>query len=457
MEYQTYFGIKHLDVLEHATLIAFDTETTQLEPKSGGLRLLQLASDTLQTVVVIDFFELEDKDFTRLERFFNNGPRHWWAHNAVFDLGWLQTHNLYPNGHVFCTMLASKLHNNGKAQTKHRLDVLAKRYLGKTLSKEQQVSDWSADVLSQEQLTYAAKDVEILLELIPRINHFLQKHDLFDAFYLECGALPAMAQMWRTGLPWNREALEQLRKDYVHDIERLGKEFLLELDEALPEGNKLPRESDDRLKYLKDEKSRMGMDPAYVAECEAEIQDIETRPAVFNLRPKDTGHKRLGTKKYAGFNINSPKQLIQKFTLVLGKEPIDEKTGKASAGRSALQSYAADHHVVQTYLAWKKAEKRRQMVESIQDKLAPDGFVRASYLQLGAASGRMSCINPNNQQIPKDEVFRSCVEAPEDWVLVDADFSQMELRLAAAVAKDETMTQALLQGCLLYTSPSPRD
>ena len=446
VEYQTYFGIKHLDVLEHATLIAFDTETTQLQPKNGGLRLLQLASDTLRTVVVIDFFDLEEADFVRLERFFNNGPRHWWAHNAVFDLGWLQAHNLYPNGHVFCTLLASKLHNNGKAQTKHRLDVLAKRYLGKTLSKEQQVSDWSADVLSQEQLTYAAKDVEILLELVPRINHFLKKHDLFDAFYLECGALPAMAQMWRTGLPWNREALEQLRKDYVYDIEQLGKEFLLELDEALPEGHKLPRELPERLVYLENKLTEGGHEISDRIKWEAEVEELKTQPAVFNLRPKATGYKRLGTKKEAGFNINSPKQLIQKFTLVLGKEPIDEKTGKASAGRSALQSYAADHHVVQTYLAWKKAEKRRQMVEAIQDKLAPDGFVRASYLQLGAASGRMSCVNPNNQQIPKDKVFRSCVEAPKDWVLVDADFSQMELRLAAAVAKDETMTKALLQG-----------
>lgn len=446
MSYKTYFGIEHLDRLEHATLIAFDTETTQLQPKNGGLRLLQLGSDTSKTIVVIDFFDLEESDFPRLERFFNNGPRHWWAHNAVFDLGWLQAHNLYPKGHVFCTMLASKLHNNGKAQTKHRLDVLAKRYLGKTLSKEQQASDWSADQLSQEQLTYAAKDVEVLLELVPRINHFLRKHDLFDAFHLECGALPAMAQMWRTGLPWNRDALEQLRKDYVYEIEQLGKEFLLELDEALPEGHKLPRESSERLEYLKDEIKRMDMDPAYIAECKAEIEELETQPAVFNLRAKETGSKRLGTKKLAGFNINSPKQLIEKFTLVLGEPPKDEKTDKPSASRSALQSYAADHHVVQTYLAWKKAEKRRQMVESIQDKLAPDGFVRASYLQLGAASGRMSCINPNNQQIPKDEVFRSCVEAPEDWVLVDADFSQMELRLAAAVAEDETMTKALLQG-----------
>lgn len=446
MGYKTFYGIEHLDLLEHATLIAFDTETTQLEPKSGGLRLLQLGSDTSKTVVVIDFFDLQESDFPRLERFFNNGPRHWWAHNAVFDLGWLQAHNLYPKGHVFCTMLASKLHNNGKAQTKHRLDVLAKRYLGKTLSKEQQASDWSADQLSQEQLTYAAKDVEVLLDLVPRINHFLRKHDLFDAFYLECGALPAMAQMWRTGLPWNRDALEQLRKDYVYEIEALGKEFLLELDEALPDGHKLPRESSERLDYLKKKLEEGGNEISDRLKWEAEIEELKTQPAVFNLRAKETGSKRLGTKKLAGFNINSPKQLIEKFTHVLGEEPKDEKTGKRSVSRAALKGYAADHHVVQTYLAWKKAEKRRQMVESIQDKLAPDGFVRASYLQLGAASGRMSCVNPNNQQIPKDKVFRACVEAPENWVLVDADFSQMELRLAAAVAEDKTMTEALLQG-----------
>ena len=447
MGYTVYYGLEHLDRLEEAPLLAFDTETLQLEPEIGKLRLIQLGSDTLETIVVIDCFELEsDADWARLEQFFSGRTRDWWAHNSVFDLGWLQTHKLYPEGDVYCTMLASKLHHNGKATTKHRLDVLAKRYLGKRISKEQQTSDWGAEQLDPEQLAYAAKDVEILLELIPVIYHFLDEHELEDAFYLECLALPAMAQMWRTGLPWNREALDQLYKDYVYDIEQLGKEFLLELDEALPDGHKLPRESSERLEYLKNEIKGMDMDPAYIAKCQAEIEELETQPVVFNLRAKETGSKRLGTKKYAGFNINSPKQLIEKFTLALGQPPIDEKTGKPSASRSALQSYAADNHVIQTYLAWKKAEKRRQMVKAIQERLTPDGFVRASYLQLGAASGRMSCINPNNQQIPKDESFRSCVEAPEGYLLVDADFSQMELRLAAAVADDKTMKKALSQG-----------
>jgi DNA polymerase I-like protein with 3'-5' exonuclease and polymerase domains len=63
----------------------------------------------------------------------------------------------------------------------------------------------------------------------------------------------------------------------------------------------------------------------------------------------------------------------------------------------------------------------------------------------------MSCIKPNNQQIPRDTEFRQCVEAPDGWLLVDADFGQMELRLAAAVAQDEKMTKAFQAGEDLHT------
>ena len=130
----------------------------------------------------------------------------------------------------------------------------------------------------------------------------------------------------------------------------------------------------------------------------------------------------------------------------MGGEPPRDANGKPSASRQALRSYAADHEVIQIYLEWKRCEKRRQMIESIQEKMDDIGFVRASYMQLGAGQGRMSCIKPNNQQIPRDKQFRSCVEAPEGWALVDADFAQMELRLAAAVAKDERMIAAFQAG-----------
>ena len=197
-----------------------------------------------------------------------------------------------------------------------------------------------------------------------------------------------------------------------------------------------------RLRLLKDLVTQMGHDDDMYEKWYAEIEKIESASQEFNLRAKESGSVRLGTKLKAGFNLNSPKQLLEKFTILLGEAPVDNKTGKPSASRAALQEYAADHHVIQTYLAWKKAEKRRQMVESILEKMSADGFVRASYMQLGAESGRMSCIKPNNQQIPRDSEFRQCVEAPDGWALVDSDFGQMELRLAAAIAGDERMITA---------------
>lgn len=403
-------GIEYLDRLDTSDFIAFDTETLQLQPERAKMRLVQLGSAGNDTVVLIDCFQMSKEDWQTLREFFTKPARYWMAHNAVFDLGWLQAHDIYPAGHVLCTMLASRLLTNGLPNVRHTLDALVKRYLGKELSKELQKSDWSGE-LTEAQLEYAARDVSSLMQLNTPMMKKLSVNDLTDAFMLECGALPAMAQMWRTGLHWNAEKLQQRKEDYEFDIKGLADEFILKLDEALPEDEKLPRDPDGS----------------------------------FNLRPRDQGRVRDGNKTYAGFNINSPKQLVHKLGKILGGPPTDAN-GKLSASRQVLRNYAADHEVIHIYLEWKRCEKRRQMINSIQEKMDPDGFVRASYMQLGAESGRMSCIKPNNQQIPRDPQFRGCVEAPEGYLLVDADFGQMELRLAAAVARDKRMIEAFKNG-----------
>ena len=96
-------------------------------------------------------------------------------------------------------------------------------------------------------------------------------------------------------------------------------------------------------------------------------------------------------------------------------------------------------------------EKRRQMVESLLKFQCGDGFIRASYLQMGANTGRMSCMSPNLQQVPRDQRFRACVQAPQGWKLVVADYAQMELRLAAAEAGDELMIRAFQEDKDLHT------
>ena len=224
--------------------------------------------------------------------------------------------------------------------------------------------------------------------------------------------------MQNTGLPWDRAKLEEVQLDYEKDISNLNREFLLELDEALPEKDKLPRDPDGS----------------------------------FNTRAKTTGSVRLGTKQFAGFNIGSPKQLVEKLELVLGETPIDPKTQRPSASRTVLREYAGKHQVISTYLEWKKAEKRRQMVAALMKHQDADSYIRASYWQLGTETGRMSCSDPNLQQVPRDEQFRSAVVAPEGWSFIDADFSQMELRLLAVVAQDQNMMQAFKDDKDLHTA-----
>lgn len=408
------FGIENLHHVSTALTVAFDTETTGLQPVCGGLRLVQIGARD-RAIVVIDCWKLDHEGWVKLRSFFDV-QRYWIAHNAVFDLGWLQEHNIYPKGKVCCTMLASKLLGNGIPNLKNGLAMVAKRYLDVEVDKTLQASDWSAPALSEEQMAYAARDVQLLLDLDVVLQERLSVARLTPAFALECNALPAMAQMQRTGMPFNRQRLEELRDSLQRDIATYGEQFIEELDAALPEEHKLARDPDGS----------------------------------FNLRAKAEGSVRLGTKRLAGFNINSPKQLVAKFAAVLGVTPVD-KDGKPSASRQALRSYAADHAVIQTYLKWKRAEKRRQMVVSMLEHQQLDGFIRSSYMQLGAESGRMSCVKPNLQQVPRDNAFRAAAEAPEGWNFVCADFGQMELRLAAAIAKDATMTAAFQADLDLHT------
>ena len=409
------FGTENLSVFAGAKTLAFDVETTGLRPVPGGLRLLQFAAEE-GPQVVIDWWTLEEEEKAQLRDWVKT-PRTWVAHNAVFDLGWLQEHEIDLAGEVHCTMLASRLVSNGTPNLRHGLAAVAERYLGVQLSKEEQKSDWSKPVLSDAQLVYAAKDVEILCQLYPALLVRLGKGRLTEAYELECSVLQPIAHMQRMGLPFNKEKLQELEQFYVDEIARVGTAFVEQLDEAMPTEHKLPRDAD----------------------------------GTFNLRAKASGSVRAGTKVEAGFNLNSPKQLVGKLTVLLGETPIDGKTGKPSASRQALRSYAADHLVIQTYLAWKRAEKRRQMVSALLEHQDSDGFIRANYLQLGADTGRMSCREPNLQQVPRDKGFRLAAEAPDGWSFVVADFGQMELRLAAAVSKDARMIKAFKDGEDLHT------
>ena len=86
MTFQVFYGLDHLKKIETCTEIAFDCETTQLQPVRGGLRLMQFGCMARETIVLIDAWDLLERGWEEIQRFATNGDRYWLAHNAQFDL-----------------------------------------------------------------------------------------------------------------------------------------------------------------------------------------------------------------------------------------------------------------------------------------------------------------------------------------------------------------------------------
>jgi DNA polymerase-1 len=169
-----------------------------------------------------------------------------------------------------------------------------------------------------------------------------------------------------------------------------------------------------------------------------------------NTREKDSGSIRLGTKKYKGFNPRSPKQMAERFEQAGILLPPDEK-GAPSLDQNLLAFLKGEYELVDMYMRWKAAVTRVSHIEKLLESIGPDGRIHASYRQMGTETGRLSCSGPNLQQVPREAEFRRLFRAREGYCLVVADFSQVELRVAAELSGEERMRAAYRAGRDLHT------
>jgi len=155
------------------------------------------------------------------------------------------------------------------------------------------------------------------------------------------------------------------------------------------------------------------------------------------------------------FNIASPKQVgeILFDRLKLIDKPKKTRTGQYATGEDILQKLAGDHAIVQKMLEFREYEKLRSTYVDALPKMVSktDGRIHTDYRQAVAATGRLSSMNPNLQNIPirteKGRQIRSAfVPRDKDYLFMSADYSQIELRIAASFAKDETMIEAFRAG-----------
>jgi DNA polymerase I len=194
------------EALENVEAIGADIETTNLSPRDGKMRLLQLA--TAEETFIVDVFAA--RDLSPLKGVLEDGPVKA-LHNGKFDHAFLRAEHGISLSPIFDTMLAAQLLDGGEYGPSYALEAVAERYLDEMLDKTARVDDWSGE-LSQRQLEYATRDAAILLPLHERLAAALEDEKLGAVSKIEFGAVAAIAEMELAGIKLDVARWKKLEK-----------------------------------------------------------------------------------------------------------------------------------------------------------------------------------------------------------------------------------------------------
>ena len=373
-------------LVDEAGHIGIDIETAKLTPYAhlgqaglnphlSRIRLLQLYAGGPE-VFVLDLFAVP----MPVLRFLLE--KQLVAHNAIFDLGHLMHAGLEPGG-IECTMLQA----NALTGKRPSLATLAETELGWRISKEQQVSDWGAPMLSTEQIEYAALDAVLVHRIFPLLDHKIRRKGRLRCYELMRDAQHPIARMQLNGCFFDRVAQQQLMQTWVADRERVHPEL----------------------------KTLLGAD--------------------FNL----SSHIQLA----AWIQKNVDASLLNTW-------PRGAK-GRAKTGAKVLALYPELPFVKVLMQWKILNKKLTSFGNRYSAHINPaTGRIHASFIIGGTDTGRLACRNPNIQNPPKESDFRALFAASDGRVMVVADYSQIELRVMALVAQEKTMLAAYRQGIDLH-------
>lgn len=376
-------------------VIGLDTETTELDPYVGRLRLIQLATPAGVEVIDLDRFtngdRLNHEALAPLKRLLESGRPIKIAHNAKFDAKFIKYYLGVDLGGLFDTLLASQIVGAGDIEERHGLETVASRYLNEAVDKTERLSNWNFE-LSAAQLEYAARDAAILLPLREKLIERLRSDSLIACAQLEFECVTTVA-----------------------DIELAG--FYMHKDRWL-----------EQLTIV--EKRR--------AELAEELQSV--------LATESSQGSLFGGPQRDDINLDSHQQLTQALERLGIPVPDSTRNWK-------LQPLAVEYPIVATLLEYRTVQKAltsygQNMIELINPKT---GRLHADFRQIGAPTGRFSCTNPNIQQVPHAPEYRRCFSGyPAGRKLVIADYSQIELRILAEFSGDQAFINAFNSGADLH-------
>ncbi|HEY6188372.1 MAG TPA: DNA polymerase, partial [Pyrinomonadaceae bacterium] len=383
-----------VDSLSSQPVIGFDTETTDLDPYKGRLRLIQLSAP--DGVRVIDLYRFSDDDpkqgavLEPLRQLLSAARPVKIAHNAKFDAKWTRHTLGVEIGGLFDTLLASQLVSAGDQEERHGLEAVAARYLDERVDKAERLSDWSGE-LSEAQLEYAARDAFILLPLRERLIERLKAEALLRCAQLEFECVLPVAGIELAGI-----YLDQHRwREQLVAVERRRATLANELQDMLAE------------------ESAQG--------------------------------SLFGGPTRMDINLDSHVQLTKALKRLGIPVPDSTRNWK-------LQPLAAEYPAIAKLLEYRTVQKALTSYgENILEEInTVTGRIHANFHQIGAPTGRFACTNPNVQQVPHAIEYRRCFRAPEGRKLVISDFSQIELRILADFTGDQGFVDAFNSGADLH-------
>ena len=370
--------------------VCFDTETTSLDALQAELVGIAFCWEESKGFYLV-LPENREEVLAILEpfkSFFEHPEIEKIGHNLKYDLKVLRNYDLKVNAPLFDTLIAHYLIN---PDMRHNMDVLAETYLdyspqsiSELIGKKGVNQGSMRDVPVEKQTEYAVEDADVTFQLKHHFAKEMEAAKTLDLYTkVELPLVKVLTAMECEGINLDVPFLEELSKNLTVDIQKLEE-------------------------------------------------------AIFTAAGET-------------FNLASPKQLgpILFDKLKLVDKPKKTKTGQYSTAEDVLSYLAKEHPIVSDILDWRSLKKlQNTYVEALPKEINPKtGRVHTKYNQAVAATGRLSSNNPNLQNIPirtprGQQVRKAFIPRDENHILMAADYSQIELRIIAALSKDEGMVTA---------------
>ncbi|MFT4779980.1 MAG: DNA polymerase-1 [Flavobacteriales bacterium] len=385
---------KLIATLEAAGEFCFDTETADLDSISATIVGMSFAVKPGEAWYVPLEGTKDDKK-RGLELFkplFANEKLTLIGQNIKFDYKVLQSYDITIGNQLWDTMIAHYLMN---PDLKHGMDYLAQTYLNYApvsietlIGKKGKNQGSMADLTPEAIADYACEDADITLQLKHEFEKEIEKDHLKKLFYeVEIPLLKVLAHMELEGVNLDCDNLKEFSQTLTIDVDRLKAEIL-------------------------------------------EMAGEE-------------------------FNVDSPKQLgpILFEKLGIGKNVRKTKSGQYATGEEVLSKWEHEHKIISKILDYRQLRKLKSTYVDPLPEMVNENTHRlhTQYMQTVAATGRLSSNHPNLQNIPirtprGREIRKAFIPRGEEYILLAADYSQVELRIIAALSEDEGMIQAFLAG-----------